>query len=211
MTKFLPLFPLQLVVFPGEKLKLHIFEPRYKQLIGECRDENITFGIPAYIDGRVAEYGTEMRLINIFQTYDDGRLDILTEGVTAFHLDEFIRDVPEKLYHGARVTVLGNDSVAYEVTTEELAKQYSKLHELMKTDYTRETFSTKNVSFQIAQEVGLKLSQKVELLSLEKEADRQLMLVNHLHTIIPMLEGVQDTRRRIRGNGHFKTFPPLDV
>lgn len=211
MMKFLPLFPLQLVVFPGEKLKLHIFEPRYKQLIGECRDENITFGIPPYTDGRVAEYGTEMRLINIFTTYDDGRMDILTEGVAAFHLDEFIRNVPEKPYHGARVTVLGNDPVAYEITTEELAKQYLRLHELMKTNYTRETFSTKNVSFQLAQEVGLKLSQKVELLSLEKEADRQLMLVNHLHTIIPMLEGVQDTRRRIRGNGHFKTFPPLDV
>ena len=211
MTKFLPLFPLQLVVFPGEKLKLHIFEPRYKQLIGECRDESVTFGLPAFIDGRVAEYGTEMRLINIFQTYDDGRMDILAEGVSAFHLDEFVREVPAKLYHGARVTVLGNDSVAYEITTEELARQYVKLHQLMKTDYTRESFASKNVSFQIAQEVGLKLSQKVELLSLEKEADRQLMLVNHLYTIIPMLEGVQDTRRRIRGNGHFKTFPPLDV
>ena len=84
MSKFLPLFPLQLVVFPGEKLKLHIFEPRYKQLVGECRDEKMTFGLPAFFDGRVAEYGTEMRLLTIFKTYDDGRMDIMTEGVAAF-------------------------------------------------------------------------------------------------------------------------------
>ena len=208
---FLPLFPLQLVVFPREKLKLHIFEPRYKQLIGECRDEGIVFGIPAYIDGRVAEYGTEMKLINIFKTYDDGRMDILTEGTAAFRLDEFVREVPGKLYHGGRVTMIANDPEAYAVTTEELAAQYVRLHELMKTDYTRKSFSTKNVSFEIAHEVGLRLSQKVELLSLEREVDRQLLLVNHLHTIIPVLEGVQDTRRRIQQNGHFKTFPPLDV
>lgn len=211
MSKFLPLFPLQLVVFPGEKLKLHIFEPRYKQLIGECRDENITFGIPPYIDGRVAEYGTEMRLIHIFKTHDDGRMDILTEGIAAFHLDQFLRHVPDKLYHGAQVTVLDNNPESYAITTEELARQYARLHEIMKTGYSRESFASKNVSFQIAQEVGLRLSQKVELLSLEKEADRQLLLVHHLHTIIPVLEGVQDTRRRIRENGHFKTLPPLEI
>lgn len=211
MGKFLPLFPLQLVVFPGEKLKLHIFEPRYKQLIAECRDTDATFGIPPYIEGRLAEYGTEMRLLRIFTTYDDGRMDVLTEGVAAFHLDEFIRHIPEKLYYGANVTVLGNSLEAYPVTTEELARQYAKLHHLMKTGFERENFSSKNVSFQIAQEVGLTLSQKIELLSLEKESDRQLMLINHLHTIIPILEGVQETRRRIRENGHFKSLPPINL
>ncbi|MBM3289240.1 MAG: peptidase [Candidatus Hydrogenedentes bacterium] len=211
MATFLPLFPLQLVVFPGEKLKLHIFEPRYKQLIGECRDEGAVFGIAAYVDERVSEYGTQMRLVNIFNTYDDGRMDVLVEGVAAFHLDEFVRTVPGKLYHGGRVTLIANDPVAYAVTTDELARQYARLHELMKTDYLRSTFATKNVSFEIAQEVGLRLSQKVELLALEREADRQLLLVNHLHTIIPVLVGVQETRRRIRQNGHFKTLPPLDV
>jgi len=211
MGKFLPLFPLQLVVFPGEKLKLHIFEPRYKQLIGECRDLETTFGLPAHIDGRVAEFGTEMRLLTIFQTYEDGRLDILAEGVAAFHLDEFIRNVPDKLYFGGNVTILGNSAESYAVTTDELARQFARLHELMKTGYSRDAFAAKNVSFQIAQEVGLTLSQKVELLAMERESERQLMLVNHLHTVIPVLEGVQETRRRIRENGHFKTLPPLDL
>lgn len=210
MSKFLPLFPLELVVFPGEKLKLHIFEPRYKQLIGECRDEGITFGLPAFLNGKIAEFGTEMRLINIFTTYDDGRMDILTEGLRAFRLVDFVRRVPEKLYAGGQVTLLENDSSSYSITVEELAQQYTRFHNLLKTGCGINNFDLKNLSYHLAQEVGLSLEQKVRLLSIEKESDRQLMLIDHLHSIIPVLEGVQETRRRVKGNGHFKKLPPLN-
>ncbi|MCC6697950.1 MAG: LON peptidase substrate-binding domain-containing protein [Candidatus Hydrogenedentes bacterium] len=210
MPKFLPLFPLQLVVYPGEKLKLHIFEPRYKQLLSECRDDQATFGLPAYLEGKLAEYGTEMRLINIFKTYEDGEMDVLTEGVCAFHLEHFQRVVPEKMYSGGDVTILENDSEAYAVTTEELAYQYARFHELLRSGYTRDNFHAKNISFQIAHEVGLTIQQKVHMLSLQREAERQIMLIDHLHAIIPVLEGAEDTRKRIKANGHFKTLPPLE-
>ena len=211
MPKFLPLFPLQLVVFPGEKLKLHIFEPRYKQLIGECRDEKGTFGIPAYIDNRVAEYGTEMRLLQIFATHPGGEMDILTEGVSVFHLERFERQAQNKLYPGGHVTPLDIDTAAYPVTMEELAQQYAKFHELLKTGYTRERFDIRNISYQLAQEVGLSLVQKVQMLAIAKETDRQLFLIQHLHRIIPMLEGAEDTRRRVKGNGHFAKLPPINL
>ena len=61
----LPLFPLQLVVYPGEKLNLHIFEPRYKQLIQECQEQGTTFGIPAFIDSEIMSIGTEIELLKI--------------------------------------------------------------------------------------------------------------------------------------------------
>jgi hypothetical protein len=211
MTKFLPLFPLQLVVFPGEKLKLHIFEPRYKQLIGECRDFQITFGIPAYYEGKVAEYGTEMRLLQIFQTYENGEMDILVEGVNAFQLIRFQRFAAEKLYAGGDVVVLANDSVSYQVTVDELSAQYKRFHELLKSGYTRDRFDVENLSFHVAQEVGLTIQQKVHLLSMPKESERQLMLLEHLHTVIPVLEGADETRKRVKGNGHFKTLPPLEL
>jgi len=211
MAKFLPLFPLQLVVFPGEKLKLHIFEPRYKQLMGECRDWEITFGIPAYIEGKIAEYGTEMRLLRIFQTYENGEMDVLVEGLHAFQLLRFQRVAPDKLYAGGDVAILENDSVAYQITIEELAVQYARFHELLKSGYTRDRFDVDNLSFHVAQEVGLTIQQKVRLLSIPKESERQLMLLEHLHMVIPVLEGADDTRRRVKGNGHFKTLPPLDL
>lgn len=211
MSKFLPLFPLQLVVFPGEKLKLHIFEPRYKQLIAECRDSGSTFGLPAHIDGKVAEFGTEMRLQNIFKSYPDGEMDILAEGLQAFQLLRFQRTIPEKLYSGGDVTILKNDTVSYRVTTEELARQFARFHKLLNSGYERDNFDLKNLSFHIAQEIGLNLEQKVRLLSIPKESERQLMLLEHLHGIIPVLEGAEDTRKRIKGNGHFETLPPIDL
>lgn len=211
MAKFLPLFPLQLVVFPQEKLKLHVFEPRYKQLIGECREYGTTFGIPAYLEGRVAEFGTEMRLLRVFHTYDDGELDVLVEGVNAFQLVRFQRDVPDKLYSGGDVAILENDSVAYAITIEELANQYSRFHELLKSGYARDRFDIENLSFHVAHEVGLTLQQKVHLLSMPKESERQLMLLEHLHAVIPVLEGADETRKRVKGNGHFNTLPPLEL
>jgi hypothetical protein len=211
MSTFLPLFPLQLVVYPAEKLKLHIFEPRYKQLIGECHDTNNPFGIPVYLDGKIAEYGTEVRLLRIMNTYPNGELDILTEGVRAFRLERYEKTVIDKMYSGGYVAPVENVPDAYPVTVEELARQYARFHELLKTGYSRDRFDHRNVSFQVAQEVGLMLPQKVHLLSLPRETDRQLYIIQHLHEVIPVLEGAEDTKRRVKGNGHFKNLPPIKL
>ncbi|MEO0474160.1 MAG: LON peptidase substrate-binding domain-containing protein, partial [Bacteroidota bacterium] len=69
MYEFLPLFPLSLVVFPGENLRLHIFEPRYKQLIEECSAENTNFGIPTVLDRKVGNIATEVELVSVDKTY----------------------------------------------------------------------------------------------------------------------------------------------
>jgi Lon protease-like protein len=207
---FLPLFPLELVAFPGEQLKLHVFEPRYKQLFAECESEGQTFGLPAFVDGRLAEYGTEMRLVQVFNRYPGGELDVLTEGVRVFHLERFVRETPGKLYAGAHVTFIENDSMSYPVTQEEVARQYRRFHELLQSPATREDFSKPNVSFEIAHEIGMTLIQKVKLLSIPREADRQLAIVEHLHNVIPMVEAAENTRKRVRGNGHFHKPPPLE-
>ena len=81
-AQFLPLFPLNVVAFPGEQLNLHIFEPRYKQLIAEIAQTNGTFGIPLFVNGRVAEYGTEMQLTNIEKVHPNGEIDIKTKDTT---------------------------------------------------------------------------------------------------------------------------------
>jgi len=204
------MFPLELVAFPGEELKLHIFEPRYKQLFSECEHEQRTFGIPAYIDGKIAEYGTEMELVQIYKRYPDGELDVLTAGMRAFHLERFIREVPDKLYAGAEVTPLENDSTTFPVTMAELVRQYERLHKLLQTPRIRQDLSEPNVSFTIGHELGMTLLQKVRLLSMPKEVDRQLMIVEHLHNIIPLVEAAEQTRKRVRGNGHFVKPPKLD-
>ncbi|HEY0108163.1 MAG TPA: LON peptidase substrate-binding domain-containing protein, partial [Fibrella sp.] len=78
MDDLIPLFPLSLVVYPGEDLNLHIFEPRYRQLVSECIEEEKTFGIPAFIENKLPGYGTEVHVTTLHKRYDDGRMDVKT-------------------------------------------------------------------------------------------------------------------------------------
>src|SRR5688572_29324361 len=104
MTNFIPIFPLGIVVYPGEELNLHIFEPRYKQLIKECFDAGKPFGIPAVINDKMSEMGTLVEIREISKVYEDGKMDIRTEGKQVFKILEVIKELPEKLYSGAIVT-----------------------------------------------------------------------------------------------------------
>ncbi len=211
MKTILPLFPLELVVFPGEHLRLHVFEPRYKQLIVECRDKSVSFGIPAYINGGLAEYGTEMTLEVISKTYDDGEMDILTKGRRVFRLERFIRDVPGKLYSAGEITFVENRETETASAKDSLSQRFRRLHELLETGYERTDFSAPNLSFQLGQEVGLTLYQKIKLLSLERESEREALIMEHMEEVIPKLEAVGETKRRIQGNGHFHRFPTLEL
>ena len=86
MTNFIPIFPLSIVVYPGENLNLHIFESRYKQLINECYSEKKSFGIPTVINDKVSEMGTLMNIEEIVSTSENGEMDIKTKGVSVFRI-----------------------------------------------------------------------------------------------------------------------------
>ncbi|MFD1185047.1 LON peptidase substrate-binding domain-containing protein, partial [Pontibacter rugosus] len=108
MTKYLPLFPLSIVVFPGEKLNLHVFEPRYKQLVLECIENDVTFGIPTYIQDGVGLFGTEMKLLNIEKKHPNGEMDIRTQALGIFKILRFDRMAPGRLYAGGEVEMVKN-------------------------------------------------------------------------------------------------------
>src|SRR6185503_4214322 len=103
MTNFIPIFPLGIVVYPGESLNLHIFEPRYKQLINECFTAKKSFGIPTVIENRMQDYGSLMQILEITTVHENGEMDIKTEGSKVFRILEVIKEVPDKLYSGAIV------------------------------------------------------------------------------------------------------------
>lgn len=210
MANMLPIFPLELVVFPSEPLHLHIFEPRYKQLIQECRDTGAHFGIPARLHGKIADFGTEVALQDVFRTYPGGEMDIRVNGLRAFALHAWVPELPGKLYGGAEVSFVANDPSVPAAVQDELVRQYKRLETVLQADPAREAFTGPNLSFALASQVGLSLEQKVRLLSISTEADRQRMLIDHLGTLVPVVESARDTSRRVRGNGHFKTIPKID-
>lgn len=208
---FLPLFPLRLVVFPGEELRLHIFEPRYRQLLAEAREHGMPFGIPAYLEDALAAFGTSVALRNVTREYDDGRLDVVVTGEQAFRLVDFQKEVDGKLYSGGEVEFIRNDAEPGGASRAELISLYTLFHTLIESGRTRERFDLPNLSFQLAQESGLTLEQKVELLGMPRETDRLDFLTRHLREVIPILKGAAETKRRIRGNGHFKKMPEIDL
>ena len=207
MSYYLPLFPLNLVAFPEERLNLHIFEPRYKQLIKDCIEQNHRFGIPAYVKNKI-EYGTEVEILEIFKTYEDGRMDIKTIGHKIFKVDKYTNPWPEKLYAGGYVDALENiwDVVPAKFEMVKLMDQlYEQLQISEEISYDEDT-----PVFSLAHKVGLSLEQEYELIQIPRESDRVNFLVAHLQELLPRLSQAEEIRQRIKMNGHFRQMDSLD-
>ena len=133
MTNFIPVFPLGIVVYPGESLNLHIFEPRYKQLVSECYTEGKPFGIPTVINNKLQEMGTLVRITEMVKVYDNGEMDIKTQGMRVFRVLEMIRNVPDKLFSGAIVNYPENvEGPGKPELMQKVAIALRELHRLLK-------------------------------------------------------------------------------
>lgn len=204
---YLPLFPLKLVAFPGENLNLHIFEPRYRELLKDVENENLSFGICPYLGG-IPEYGTEVVLDQVYKRYDDGRLDIKTKGVRVFKLKSFDNPSPGKLYSGGEVEFLANIPVVSEVQNYEFIFYLKEILYLL--NYPSE-INTKTVqSFTYAHKVGLKLEEEFELLKIPEESKRMEYLISYFKRMIPAIKAIERAKDKIKQNGHFKHLDPLN-
>lgn len=202
---FLAIFPLQLALFPGEAIPLHIFEPRYRQLIAECRDEGIHFGIPTYSQGNLAAYATEVELANIVKTYDTGEMDIVVRGVRVFHIVEVQQDVPDKLYSGAKIEYPENDAAFDETTREKVLAELEKLFRLIDEKKPEIDESTHGLAYAVAPHASLSLWQRVELLSMRAERARQEFLLAHLEKSVKAIREQKGSKTFARGNGNGKS------
>ena len=108
-TEILPYFPLSVFLLPGEDMPLHIFEPRYTQLIGEARTLGITFAIPFVIDQEIQEFGCEVRLKNIVAEKEDGNMVIVVESVAIVEISSYNKQLDGKLYAGGKIRRLPCD------------------------------------------------------------------------------------------------------
>jgi Lon protease-like protein len=207
MINFVPIFPLSVVVFPGEQLNLHIFEPKYKQLIRECFEEKKPFGIPTVLGDKVAEYGTSVEISAIVKMYDNDEMDITTGGIQVFRVLELIRQIPDKLYSGAIVNYPENLEDGNRALMQLLVRNVRELHQLLNVT---KTFSKEDLllsAYDIAHHAGLSLEEEYEFLQLPRELQRQEYLKRHLGKIIPLLAEMEALKEKIKLNGHFKTLP----
>jgi Lon protease-like protein len=209
MTNFIPIFPLGIVVYPGENLNLHIFEPRYKQLISESYKKKKPFGIPTVIDNRIQDFGSLVDVTEITKKHKNGELDIKTRGLKVFRILEVIKEVPDRLYSGAIV----NYPETYEEGNPELMRRVMnsirELHKLLKVKKKFSKADKEIKAFDVAHHVGLSLEEEYEILHLLDERQRQEYLKRHLTKVIPLVAEMEVMKKRIKLNGHFRNLSSL--
>ena len=206
MTNFIPIFPLALTVFPNEDLNLHIFEPRYKQLITDCYAESKSFGIPSILKIGLGERGTLVEVKEIVQIYEDGKMDIRTKGVSIFRILEIVKIIPDKLYSGAIVNHLENEDKNNAYLLKKVMKGLRSLHEILKLNKDFKKPDEELVSYDIAHHVGLSLEEEYEFAGLLREDQRLEYLSRHLKKVMPVVNEMEQLKHRIKLNGHFKNL-----
>lgn len=206
--RFLPLFPLNLVVFPGEKLNLHIFEPRYRQLVRDCLEEDISFGIPPFLDNQLSELGTEMRLVSVEKSYANGELDIRTRAVGVFRLRKFERQAPGKLYAAGQIEDIAQDEEADPLLRRAITAQVRQLYEALGLKKLLLELAPDYRIFDIAHHVGFSTEQEYQLLATTSEVERQHLVREHLDRTLPVVLETERLKERVRLNGHFKELIP---
>ena len=204
----LALFPLNLVVFPGEKLNLHIFEPRYRQLVRDCLSEGITFGIPPFLNEAVSPLGTEMKLVDVEKNYASGEIDIRTEAVGLFRVEEFYRQAPGKLYAGGLVEDLADDDHADVLLQKRISEQLLQLYDVLGLRKLMQELPANFRVYDVAHHLGLSTEQEYQLLEALTETERQEIVLLHLEHILPVLLETERLKERVRLNGHFKNLTP---
>ena len=199
---------MQSVFFPGEKVPLHIFEDRYKQLINDCRREAITFGIPVYINDNIA-FGTEVQLMEVVNTYESGAMDVVCVARQIFRVISFDNTMNNRLYAGGEVEFIDNINDGEVSQKEEVLNKLRELYQLMEVPFAPIELEMFN-SYTLAHKMGLSFEQEYELLQLASEKERLQFIMNHLLVTIQVLNEVNRTKLLIELNGHFKNFDPLD-
>ena len=209
--RILPIFPLRMVVFPNEKVNLHVFEPRYKQLINECHEDGMTFCIPFYNKNRMMPTVAEVQLIEITKVYEDGKMDVKTQATdSVFNIKNVLKQFSDKLYSAARVEPLEYD---FDDRDPYLASQIQEkmvvLYELLDIEKKIPPFDELRM-FHFAHYLGLSQMQEFELLTITTERARQEFVLNHLKTFIPTIKKMQNLQQKAKLNGHFKNLLPPD-
>lgn len=201
MSVLLSLFPLDLVLLPGVPLPLHIFEPRYKEMINECLDQNRHFGIVRSKDESLATIGCTAEIINVLKKYPDGRMNILAEGKRRFEVFEINQERP---FLRAEVFYLEDDDQPAAPAALETALQ---LHgEIMQVAGAQpETIHKEDVSqlaYRLAGSLPFDPDFQQALLEMNSESERVQAIIAFFEKLLPVLQRNARAKRKAGGNGH---------
>jgi Lon protease-like protein len=200
------LFPLNIVLFPGSSYPLHIFESRYKVLIGEALTSGVEFGINLVEQGRMYQVGCLARVSGVRHTYEDGRMDIVVTGTSRYSVNAY--HVAEKPYITADAELF--DDLEPDPDPAILAKAIDLYNRLVEAVYgaAEERLDpgewSSGASFRIAQKAGLQLNIRQQLLEMRSESERLTSLIAYLNEVLPKVRQVELIQHITRNDGYVK-------
>jgi len=198
------LFPLPIALVPTEQLPLHIFEPRYKELIAECVESGGEFGLVlATGDGAVHEIGTRATVAEVLEVLDDGRMNVIVEGRERFRLLELTSG---RSFTTGMVEVVEDDDDPAD--PKDAQRAFALFRELANEAGAEVELSgsAPNLDWQLAAHVDLGADPKQELLTLTSQRLRMRRLVELLGIALETVRAGAAIRERAAGNG--KVDPP---
>jgi Lon protease-like protein len=198
----IPLFPLDVVLFPGMPLPLHIFEPRYKIMIARCLSEQIEFGVLLAREEGIVKVGCTAEIVQKLKDHPDGRMDIMTEGRSIFRMIEMLE---EKEYYEGLVQYFPDDTLPHDARKEaRLTQLFQQVYSILAGQPWPVEDSDPEVplAYRMAARLPLESSQKQELLEMRAESARRDYLLRWLANFLPQLQHRVRIRQRAAGNGH---------
>jgi Lon protease-like protein len=196
----LPLFPLDVVLLPGTPLPLHIFEPRYKEMIGECLAYKLPFGVVRALEQGLAQIGCTAEIVSVTKEYPDGRLDLVALGRKRFEVLELNQ---ERSFLRAEVSLVPDEPGS--VNREESARAVQLHAQILALAGAEQDISGADpaaLSLFLAGSLPLDLDFKQKLLATLSEGKRITELAAHLENILPGLRRAARARVKAGGNGH---------
>jgi Lon protease-like protein len=201
LNTLLPLFPLDLVLLPGVPLTLHIFEPRYKEMIKECLNHKSVFGIIRSKEESLANIGCTAEIMQVLKKYADGRMNILAEGKQRF---EVLQVNQERAFLQADVFYLEdeNDPAAAD-NVEKAIRLHQEIMELAGAEPEEiEAADSAHLAYRLAGSLPFDPDFQQALLEMSSEADRTRALVSFFERILPALQRNAGAKKKAGGNGH---------
>jgi Lon protease-like protein len=198
----IPLFPLEVVLFPGMPLPLHIFEQRYRLMVARCVNENLEIGIILAAETGIVKVGCTAEIVEKLKEYPDGRSDILCEGRALFRVVEILHD---REYQEAIAEYLTEDLLPQDPKKENhLIERFQVCHALVFGQPWIASSRDEEISlaFQMAARLPLELEAKQTLIEIPEETARQAFLLQKINELLPQLAQRQRLRQVAGGNGH---------
>jgi Lon protease-like protein len=203
----LGLFPLPIVLVPTERIPLHIFEPRYRELIDECIEEGEEFGLVlATGDGAVHEIGTRARVAQVAEVLDDGSMNIIVEGGERFRLLELTSG--RSFTTGIVEPVLDDDDPATSADLDRALEIFSELAEASDSDVDVPDPMSPLLDFELAARVAFAVEAKQELLAMTSPRARMAALVGLLEVALEAIRLELTLRERASQNGKVAPLDP---